>query len=674
MASNSKSTTLYPSSGYGYTLSTNFSEQALTDDQISRNVTKIDAGGKLKANGTYWSTSNYPSSLVLYWHDNKNNEDIEVGRNEFYGMSSTSDSKSVSASFEVEHNDDGTLSGYIWVQFNKGSTTSIYAPSSGTAKTDLTALTTIPRATKIANQTGTIGQLLTINWTKAVSEFRHKLTYSFGDIEDEVLGENLADSYTWEIPDNLYQYFTESPSAKGTLKLTTYNGDTQIGSTQKAELTINANQNLAEPVIEDINLKDINSATVALTGDNTTFVLNKSNIFLTLSFNTRKFATIKSLSVNGQNINIDELGTGQQSQDGTMSYGLQYEYGVLTGNTIIFTITDTRGFTIIHTLTIADSVIINYIPLDAVVNFKRVAPTSGEVGLEFNGAYFNGSFGEVSNDLTISYKYKKTNETDYSTELTLTKDTDYKISGNTYYSGNSSSKQQIVLAPTFDYKSQYDLQLTIKDKLTTLPVINVIITKGIPIMWWNGEKVVVNGDLYIADENGDNAQNVLTAINDTIKAVEEMKKNIWQITYPIGTFYETDNVSFDPNVSWGGTWVLDTDGTTLASKSSVSGSKFNVDVGTVIGEESVTLTTSQMPTHAHNQGVYSNYGYPNPPVGNDNYINDSSIASYVTGGYVSGGTWNARTGYNMQVSNNGGGQAHNNVQPTKIINRWHRTA
>ena len=105
MASNSKSTTLYPSSGYGYTLYSGFSEQKLTENQLSRNVTKIDASGYLKANGTYWSTS-YDSSLVLYWHDNKTNKDIEVARNTFKGFSSTSDSKSVSASFEVEHNDD----------------------------------------------------------------------------------------------------------------------------------------------------------------------------------------------------------------------------------------------------------------------------------------------------------------------------------------------------------------------------------------------------------------------------------------------------------------------------------------------------------------------------------------------------------------------------------------
>lgn len=508
MASNNKSTTLYPKSGYGYTLYCSFSEQALTENQLSRNVTRIDAYGLLQANGTYWSTS-YWSSIVLYWHDNRENKDIEIARNEFTGLSGTYDKRECSASFDITHKDDGTLSGYVWIKFNKGSTTSVYAPAGdGSVGTDWTALTTIPRATALANQSGIIGQTLTINWTKASKDFTHKLTYSFGTIVDEVLGTDLADGYTWQIPEKLYQQFTDNDNGKGTLKLTTYNGSTQIGSTQEAELTIFANQSFAEPIVEDILLRDINSATIALTGDDTTFVLNQSRIFLTFSFETRKFATVKNLTVNGQSININELNTGQQTQDGSMSYGLQYEYGTLTSNTIVFAITDTRGFQVIHTLTINDSVLINYVPLSAVIDFKRVAPTTGEVGLEFNGTYFNGSFGEISNTLSISYKFKKSNEGSYSDTITLRENTDYKISGNTYYSGNGSSKQKIVLSPTFDYKSQYDVQLTIKDKLTTLPTINVIITKGIPIMWWNGEKVTINGELYVADENGENAINV----------------------------------------------------------------------------------------------------------------------------------------------------------------------
>lgn len=367
-------------------------------------------------------------------------------------------------------------------------------------------LDTIPRASTLLDQSGTIGQNLTINWTPASDKFTHKLTYSFGSIKDEVLGTNLKKSFTWSIPTKLYKEFT-GQSAKGILKLTTYNGTTQIGSTQEVELIIYANQSFSEPVIDGASLKDINSTTIALTGDDGTFILGQSKLFLTLTFKTRNFATLKSLSINGTTIANNKVTAGKQSTDGTTVYGLEYEYGTLNTQQLLFRVTDTRNYTVELKSVISDSIVIKYIPLTAVTTFKRITPTGGKVGLVFNGNYFNGSFGASSNTLEISYKYKKSTDSTYTT-INLVNNTDYKISGNTYYSGTGSSKQTITLAPTFDYKTQYDVQVVIKDKLTTLPIINAIISKGIPIMWWNGKKVVVNGDLYIADENGENAVNV----------------------------------------------------------------------------------------------------------------------------------------------------------------------
>lgn len=396
-----------------------------------------------------------------------------------------------------QHNPDGTLTvgysasmGGVWSGLG-------YANIGG----NLT-LPTIPRATKIGEHTGTIGQSLTINWTKATSSFSHTLTYSLGSIENEVLGEDLVDGFVWNIPDKLYKEFVDKPSEVGTLKLTTYNGNTQIGSTQEAKLTITADESQSNSVIEEFSVRDENGTTKALTGDNSVLVLTKSTAFVSLVFSTRKYATVKSVTVNGQQLSVS---AGTTDDKGNTSYGVMTDIGVANTGTFTVTIVDSRGFSITKT---TRNDIIDYVPLDVVVSFKRIAPTTGEVGLEFNGNYFNGSFGQESNNLEISYKYKKSNETTYSNEFTLMKDTDYKISGNTFYSGNGSSKTQIKLAPNFDYKSQYDMQLIIKDKLTSLPVINVIITKGIPIMWWNGEKVVVNGDLYIADENGNNAVNI----------------------------------------------------------------------------------------------------------------------------------------------------------------------
>lgn len=150
------------------------------------------------------------------------------------------------------------------------------------------------------------------------------------------------------------------------------------------------------------------------------------------------------------------------------------------------------------------------------------------------------------------------------------------------------------------------------------------------------DKVTLNENPNVAEINKVTANNM-----------NEIKNVINNLIYPIGTYYETSDLNFDPNVMWGGTWELDEDGTVLVSKSSVSDSKFNVDLGTVVGEETHTLTIEEMPSHS----------------------------GHVVGGIT---TFSPQAGAGIAGTSNpetiGGGQAHNNVQPSKVVNRWHRTA
>lgn len=119
------------------------------------------------------------------------------------------------------------------------------------------------------------------------------------------------------------------------------------------------------------------------------------------------------------------------------------------------------------------------------------------------------------------------------------------------------------------------------------------------------------------------------------------------IFYPVGSYYETSDTSFDPNKSWSGTWVLEEDGTVLVSKSSTSGSKFNSDIGTIVGNETHKLAIEELPN-----SVWSSGGQ--------------------TGGVNA--LFSAGNSYGIQTLGTNLNQAHNNVQPSKIVKRWHRTA
>src|SRR5574343_270109 len=140
-----------------------------------------------------------------------------------------------------------------------------------------------------------------------------------------------------------------------------------------------------------------------------------------------------------------------------------------------------------------------------------------------------------------------------------------------------------------------------------------------------------------------------TRMNHIEDGIKDLYDSFLDKCYPIGTYYETSSEQFDPNISFYGTWEEDTSGTVLASRSTTSGSALNVAIGTVVGEEKHTLNINEMPNHNHPLNGY---------YGNENG------AYYIKSGNNTGTLADIQTGYI------GGGQAHNNMQPTKIIKIW----
>lgn len=125
--------------------------------------------------------------------------------------------------------------------------------------------------------------------------------------------------------------------------------------------------------------------------------------------------------------------------------------------------------------------------------------------------------------------------------------------------------------------------------------------------------------------------------------------------YPVGSYYETSNANFNPNTAWGGTWVQDSKGRVIVGYDS-SQTEFN-SIGKTGGEKNHTLSYSEMPAHSHrtliNQGA--------------------STLGYVGGNY-SYAVQNIAFSSGASTSSEGGGGAHNNLQPYTVAYRWHRTA
>lgn len=130
------------------------------------------------------------------------------------------------------------------------------------------------------------------------------------------------------------------------------------------------------------------------------------------------------------------------------------------------------------------------------------------------------------------------------------------------------------------------------------------------------------------------------------------------IVYPVGSYYETSDTSFDPNVTWvGTTWAEDTAGRVLVA----SDSGTFTTVGNTGGEETHTLTTTEMPSHNHGVYYWLNESLPG---GTDHLLGYGDLY-YKQPQYNTSAEW---------ISNTGGGGAHNNLQPYIVVKRWHRTA
>ena len=137
-------------------------------------------------------------------------------------------------------------------------------------------------------------------------------------------------------------------------------------------------------------------------------------------------------------------------------------------------------------------------------------------------------------------------------------------------------------------------------------------------------------------------------IRDDIEA--DIPSIVLDLFYPVGTYYETSNTSFNPNTAWGGTWVEDSAGRVTVAKDTGTFST----VGDTGGEETHTLIVDEMPSHSHNAYLYGG--------------NLPSAA-----GRLQFNTGNGQE-FGSSIKANGGGQAHNNLQPYVVIRRWHRTA
>ena len=151
-------------------------------------------------------------------------------------------------------------------------------------------------------------------------------------------------------------------------------------------------------------------------------------------------------------------------------------------------------------------------------------------------------------------------------------------------------------------------------------------------------------------------------INQEISDIKEQLSGLLDVFYPVGSYYETSDITFYPSVKWGGTWVQDTKGYVTVGALTDGGDSpreggLDIDGGVTKGEVEHTLTIDEMPSHQHTIGGAAAWGQL------EGYGSVNSQESP--------GANRANIG---EISSTGGSQSHNNIQPSIGVYRWHRIA
>lgn len=159
----------------------------------------------------------------------------------------------------------------------------------------------------------------------------------------------------------------------------------------------------------------------------------------------------------------------------------------------------------------------------------------------------------------------------------------------------------------------------------------------------------------------------LKKISDTQKSVDDLKTAVFDMIYPVGSYYWSSNAT-NPGSIFGGTWEQIKDRFVLAAGGTYA-------VNATGGEATHTLTVNEMPSHDHDVNVRVK-GYDGWASYTSQYYGVMFNMSSDATGYHSPNysAHSASVTADADTGANGGSKPHNNMPPYIVAYCWHRTA
>lgn len=459
----------------------------------------------------------------------------------------------------------------------------------------------------------------------------YTIEYEFGDltgvIKDKIYPRDVPATITWKIPMAFSKQFPYATSKTGKLiSYYTYSGKKEVNYTSTFVAKIADD---AKPEIKS-TVATTDAISLQLSGNTSTIISGVSNVQIHLSAAPTPGAYTKDKW-------CQNLPNYYSDRQGTTQTFIGHNNGVFR-----FGATDTRNRSAVKTITLAA---IDYksptISIDGIeIN------TSGVATIDISGTWFKGSFGKVSNDITVSYRYKANSSSSWGSWTTIpnvTKNDDGTFSVTVTKNGLS-------------YTETYNFEARVQDAINTVSS-KEYIAKSLPVFDWSSDDFNFNVPVSVlapTDSNNPTTKqyvdNQLGGLRNTVNTLTEKFASIIDIVYPVGSIYMSVNAT-DPSKLFSGTAWEKLEGRFLLGSSSTYAN------GATGGEATHTLTAVEMPTHRHSI-YYPNAGGP---------YGDANI-SYPEGSGVNK-TWQAEM---CKTEIAGDGVAHNNMPPYLVVNMWKR--
>lgn len=504
----------------------------VNSQDTASNTSSVSIQARLYGNGGSGSFSSGSTATTL----NGSTQNQSLGNTSY---SKGSEKTLSTKTFTITHNADGTYTNKA-VSVKLTSTSTPSGTASGTIN-----VATIPRASQpSANPNSVnIGSSTTISTNRASSSFTHTISYSFGSLSGNV-GTGIGDSIYWTIPNTFVGQFSSTERQKScTLTCITYSGSTNIG-TKTTTITINIPDS-SRPTYTTPTKSETDASVISAIGSS----MNKAIINL-----SKPRYQMTLASHDGANLKSVQIRCGDLSNtinlSGT-SYNLDYTFiNPMTSNVVQIIITDSRGLQTTYTDTYN-----NYETYTKpTITYQKIARSglAGDVRIQLNGILQATNIGGgTTNNISSSFRYKENaSGSSWSSSTDLTSLISYNSAHNEWYLDTTRTG----LVP---YDKSYIIEITLADSSTpNTPIVRTYtINKAVPTMSLGENDMQVNGELYLANDNGEervNLQSSLNMFNDTSGSTwQNMMKN--KIDYCISTI-DTNryNVETFINGGWNG--------------------------------------------------------------------------------------------------------------------------